>query len=302
MPKSRRQNVPGLARNHHYVPRWVLRQWSCKPGLLWVAKRVRGKWHIKARPISDSFRRDGLYDSYPPIPDPSPTDVVERHLSGIESRVAAVWHRLCRTLERRTVLLPAETEGLLKRHMWLQLTRTPRFFERVRADIRYGRPEIDRAVARVEAAGGRVTEADRRAIEDGSMRKDCLQTAQARSVVIQDVRSPSWRILMEHRRLVVGRAVNNVRFVISDHPVLYCNSVPGTGSTLANPHLQVWTPLSPRYALGLVDPSGHLRPGAVVSVNSDRVLEWNESLFRDCSVCAGRISSDLSILVSRCEN
>ena len=197
--------------------------------------------------------------------------------------------------------MSAETEGLLKRHMWLQLTRTPRFFERVRADIRYGRPEIDRAVGRVEAAGGRVTEADRRAIENGSMRKDCLQTAQATSVVIQDVRSPSWRILMEQRRLVVGRAVNNVRFVISDHPVLYCNSVPGTGTTLANRHLQVWTPLSPRYALGLVDPSDVL-PGTVVPLSSDRVLEWNESLFRDSRVCAGSTSADLSFLVSRCEH
>ena len=118
---------------------------------------------------------------------------------------------------------------------------------------------------------------------------------------MQDVRSRSWRILMEQRRLVVGRTVNNVRFVISDHPVLYCNSVPGTGSTLANPHLQVWTPLSPRYVLGLVDPSDVL-PGTVVSVNSDRVRERNEWLFRDCNVCAGSTSADLSFLVSRCEH
>ena len=299
MPTSRHQKAPGLARNHHYVPRWVLRQWSCNPGLLWVALRVRGKWHIKARPISDSFRHDGLYYSYPPVPDPSPTDVVERHLSRLETRVAAVWHRLRRTLDRRTALLHAETEGLLKRHIWLQLTRTPRFLERVRGQIRYGRPEIDRAVARVEAAGGRVTDADRRAIEDGSMLEECLQNAAATNVIMQDVRSRSWRILMEQRRLVIGRAVNNVRFVISDHPVLYCNSVPGTGSTLANPHLQVWTPLSPRYALGLADPSD-LRPGTLVPLSSDRVQEWNESLFRDCRVCAGRTSADLSFLVSRC--
>ena len=301
MQKSRRQNGPGHARNNHYVPRWVLRQWSCKRGLLWSAARARGKWHIKARPISDSFRRDGLYDSYPPVPDSSPTDVVERHLSGIESRVAAVWYRLCRTLQRRTVLLPPEAEGLLKLYIWIQNIRTPSFFERVRADIRYGRPEIDRVVARVEAAGGRVTEAERRTIEDGSMLKHSLQSAQATSVVIQDVRSLSWRILMEQRRLVVGRAVNNVRFVISDHPVLRCNSVPSIGTTLANPHVQLWTPMSPRYALGLVDPSD-VRPGAVVSVSSDQVMEWNESLFRDSRVCAARTRADLSFLVERCEH
>ena len=212
---------------------------------------------------------------------------------------AAAWHRLCPTLERRTILLNEDTEALLKHHVWFQLTRTPRFFERVRAGIRYGRPEIDRAVARVEAAGGRIAEADRRAIEDGSMLEDCMQNAVATSVITQDVQSLSWRLLMEQRRLVVGRAVNNVRFVISDHPVMYCNSVPGTGSTLANPHLQVWTPISPRYALGLADPSD-IRPGAVVPLSSQRVQEWNESLFRHCRVCAGRTSADLSFLVSTC--
>ena len=260
----------------------------------------RGKWHIKAYPVSDSLRLDGLYFTYPPVPDPSPTDVVERRLSRIETRIHAAWHRLRRTLERRTVRLPPKTEGLLKQHVWLQLTRTPQFFERIRAGIRYGRPEIDRAVARVEAAGGRIAEADRRAIEDGSMLENCMQNALASSVITQDVQSLSWRLLMEQRRLVVGRAVNNVRFVISDHPVMYCNSVPGTGSTLANPHLQVWTPISPRYALGLVHPSGTLRPGAVVSLGSDRVREWNEWLFRHCVVCAGRTLADLSFLVSRC--
>ena len=106
---------------------------------------------------------------------------------------------------------------------------------------------------------------------------------------------------MEQRRLVVGRAVNNVQFVISDQPVLYCNSVPGSGSTLANRHLQLWTPLSPRYALGLVDPSD-LSLGTVVPLSSDRVQEWNESLFRGCRVCAGRTSSDLSFLVSSSQN
>ena len=303
MQPSRRQNALGLARNHHYVPQWVLRQWSSEPGRLWVAKRVRGKWDIRQRSIKRSFSHGGLYDSYPPVPDPSPTDFVERRLSGIESSVAGVWNRLRRTLDRQTALVhaDADAEEWLKLHIWLQLTRTPHFFERVRGQIRYGRPEIDRAVGRVEAAGGRVTDADRQAIEDGSMLEECLQNAAAMNVIMQDARSRSWRILMEQRGLVVGRAVNNVRFVVSDHPVLYCNSVPGSGSTLANPHLQVWTPLSPRYALGLVDPSD-LRPGTVVSLNSDRVGEWNESLFRDCRVCAGRTRTDLSSLLSSCGN
>ena len=66
----RRHNVPGLARNHHYVPQWVLRQWSSEPRCLWVAKRVRGIWDIRQRSIKRSFSHDGLYDSYPPVPDP----------------------------------------------------------------------------------------------------------------------------------------------------------------------------------------------------------------------------------------
>ena len=299
MQKSRRQNVPGLARNHHYVPQWVLRHWSSdRSRRLWVAKRVRGKWDIRQRSIKRSFSHDGLYDSYPPFPDSSPTDVVESRLSRIESRVAVVWRRLHRTFDRRTPLLSSDDEGLLKLYIWLQNIRTPSSFERVRADISYGQPEIDRIVARVEEAGGRVTEAERRTIEDGSMLKDSLQSALATSVVRQDVRTLSWRILMEQRRLVVGRAVNNVRFVITDHPVLRCNSMPGTDMTLANPHVQFWTPLSPKYALGLVDPCD-VRPGAVISVGSDRVLEWNESLFRDSRVCAGRTPADLSFLVER---
>ena len=249
------------------------------------------------------FSQEGLYHFLPAARDASPDDLVERRLSSMESIVARVWKSLRRTLDRGSpsVEVDPASEGWLKLHIWLQLTRTPQFFERVRGQIGYGLPEIQRAVARVEAAGGRVTDADRQAIEDGSLLEECLQNAAAANVIMQDFNSPSWRILMEQRRLVVGRAVNNVRFVISDHPVLYCPSVPGSGGTLAKPHLQLWTPLSPRYALGLVDPSD-LRPGAVVSLNSDKVREWNESLVRDCRVFAGCTLSDLSFLVSSCEN
>ena len=125
--------------------------------------------------------------------------------------------------------MPARVGAVSRIRPVRQLTRTPQFFERVRGQIGYGLPEIQRAVARVEAAGGRVTDADRQAIEDGSLLEECLQNAAAANVIVQDFNSPSWRILMEQRRLVVGRAVNNVRFVISDHPVLYCPSVPGSG-------------------------------------------------------------------------
>ena len=297
--QSRRQNVPSLARNHHYVPQWLLRQWRSESGRLWVAKRVRGQWDIRQRSIKRSFAHDGLYDVFPAAPDASPADFVERRLSSIESHVARSWQGLRRILDRRVdrVEVASVSGAWLKFHILLQLTRTPQFLERLRGQIRYGQPEIDRAVARVEALGGRVTDEERKAIADGSMLKECMQNALASNVIMQDVGSRSWRILMEQRRLVVGRAANNVRFVISDQPVLYCNSVPGSGSTLANRHLQLWTPVSPRYALGLVDPSD-LSPGTVVSLSSDRVQEWNESLFRDCRVCAGRTSSDLSFLVS----
>ena len=301
--QSRGQNAPARARNHHYVPQWLLRQWKSGPGRLWVAKRVRGEWDIRQRSIKRSFSHDGLYDSFPASSDAQPSDIVERRLSSIEDHVARSWHGLRRTLERRvdSVDVDSACAAWLKIHIWLQLTRTPRFLERVRGQIEYGPQEINRVVARVEAAGARVTDEERRAIADGSLLEQCRQTAASINVIMQDVSSPSWRILMEERGLVVGRAVNNVRFVISDEPVLYCNAVPGSGSTLANRHLQLWTPLSPRYALGLVDPSD-LSPGTVVSLSSERVQEWNASLFRDCRVCAGRTRSDLSFLVLSSES
>ena len=303
MQKSRRQNAPGLARNHHFVPQWLLRQWRNESGRLWVAKRLRGQWDIRQRSVRRSFSQDGLYHFLPAAPDASPDDLVERRLSSIEGTVARVWKSLRRTLDRGapSVVLDADSEGWLKLHIWLQLTRTPHFFQRVREQLDYGLPEIQSVVARVEAAGGHVTDAERQAIEDGSLLEECLQNARAANVIMQDFNSRSWRILMERRRLVVGRAVNNIRFVISDDPVMYCNSMPSMGSTLGNPHLEVWTPFSPRYALGLVNPSD-VPPGAVVSLNSDKVREWNESQVRDCRLyVAGRTYSDLTSLVTSCE-
>ena len=104
---------------------------------------------------------------------------MERRFSSLESSVASAWKSLRRTLDRRvdSVEADADSAAWLKVHIWLQLTRTPQFFERVRGRIRYGQPEIDRAVARVEAACGRVTDADRQAIADGSMLEECLQNA-----------------------------------------------------------------------------------------------------------------------------
>ena len=267
--KHRGRAASGLARNHHYVPQWLLRQWKSESGRLWVAKRVRGKWKIRKSSIKRSFSHVGLYDVFPHVPHANPSDSVERRLSRIESDVARSWIDLRRRLDQgvRWVNVGTPSAQLLKLHIWLQYSRTPQFFEFVRGQTRYGQPEIDRAVARVEAAGGRVTDEERRAVADGSMLDKCRQTAQALNVIMQDGSSPSWRILMEERCLVVGRAVDNVRFVISDHPVLRCNSVPGSGSTLANPHLQLWTPLSPRYALGLVDPSA-FTPGTVAYLDS----------------------------------
>ena len=299
----RRAHAPRRARNHHYVPQWLLRQWAGESGRLWVAKRVYGKWDIQERSIKRSFSQEGLYDFFPGSPDAQTTDTVERDLSRRESSVARCWRDLRRKLDRRVeyVAVDASSARWLRYHIWLQLTRTPQFLELVREQVRYGQPEIDRAVARVEALGGRVTDDERKAIADGSLLKECLQNAAATSVVAHDFNSPSWQILMEQRGLVVGRAVNNVRFVISDHPVLYCNSVPGTGSTLANPHLQLWSPLSPRYALGLVDLSD-LRPGTVVSLDSDKVREWNQSLFQGSRVCAGKTRGDLSVLVPSSES
>ena len=96
-----------------------------------------------------------------------------------------------------------------------------------------------------------MTDEERRAIADGSLLEQCRQAAASINVIMQDVSSPSWRILMEERGLVVGRAVNNVRFVISDEPVLYCNAVPGSGSTLANRHLQLWNLCLPFISSGV---------------------------------------------------
>ena len=149
----------------------------------------------------------------------------------------------------------------------------------------------------MEALGGPVpTDEERKAIEDGSLLRQCRQSAAAISVVTHDVTTPSWKILMEQRGFVVGRAVNAVRFVISDNPVLRCNSAPGTEGSLGNPHVQLWTPISPRYVLGLVDPSD-LAPGAVVNLSSDIVREWNASMFQDSRMCAGKSIGDLSSLV-----
>ena len=74
--KSRRQSAPGLARNHHYVPLWLLRQWRNESGRLWVAKRLRGPWDIRQRWVRSSFSQDGLYHFLPAAPDASPDDLV----------------------------------------------------------------------------------------------------------------------------------------------------------------------------------------------------------------------------------
>ena len=295
--------VTPLSRNHHYVPKWVLRQWESKPGLLWVARFAYGKWRIKERSTRKSFSHEGLYDSFSAGRTVQRGDMVERVLSKIEDKVAPCWQHLRRQLDRSADRVTIDPEYLwwLRFHVWLQNTRTPHFLEPVRGDIRYGEREIARAVVRVEQLGGKVTEEERKAIEDGSMLRECLQNAAALSVVTQDVSSPAWKILMEKRGFVVGRVVNNSRFVISDNPVLRCNSIPGTGRTLHNPHVQLWSPISPRYALGLVDPSD-LDPGSVVSLSSDTVREWNASMFEGSRMCAGKSFGDLSALVQRLES
>ena len=193
MQQSRGLNAPGLARNHHYVPQWLLRQWRSESGRLWVAKRVRGQWDIRQRSIKRSFAHDGLYDVFPAASDAHPSDSVERRLSSIESHVACSWQGLRRTLDRRVyrVDVGSVSGAWLKFHILLQLTRTPQFLERLRGQIRYGQPEIDRAVARVEALGGRVTEEERKAIADGSMLRECMQNALASNVIMQDVGSRS---------------------------------------------------------------------------------------------------------------
>ena len=295
--------VTPFSRNHHYVPQWILRHWESKPGLLWVARLAYGKWQIRERSIKRSFSQEGLYNSFSGGNTLQHGDKVERALSKIESRVASCWQHVRRQLDRGMARIPPESEyhWWLRFHIWLQYTRTPQFMENIRAQIQYGEPEILRAVARVEELGGHVTDEERKAIEDGSMLRECMQNAAAMSVITQDPSSPSWKILMEQRGFVVGRAVNNARFVISDNPVLRCNSVPGTGGTLRNPHVQLWSPISPRYALGLVDPSDQA-PGSVVSLNSDIVREWNSSMFQESRICAGKSYGDLSALVQCSES
>ena len=174
-----------LSKNHHYVPQWVLRQWESKLGLLWVARFAYGKWRIKERSVRKSFSQEGLYDSLSGIRTVQRDDLVERVLSKVEDKVAPCWQDLRRRLERRIdrVTIDSECQGWLRLHIWLQYTRTPQFLQDVRAQIHYGEPEISRAVARVEELGGHVTEEERKAIEDGSMLRECMQNAAAMSVI-----------------------------------------------------------------------------------------------------------------------
>ena len=95
------RTAPRRARNHHYVPQWLLRQWAGESGRLWVAKRVYGKWDIQERSIKRSFSQEGLYDFFPGSPDAQTTDTVERDLSRRESSVARCWRDLRRKLDRR---------------------------------------------------------------------------------------------------------------------------------------------------------------------------------------------------------
>ena len=293
---------PSVARNHHFVPQWVLREWEHKPSYLWVAKRSRGDWRVLRRPTRRSFSQRDLYILLLPDRNRSISDSVEKQLSGIEDQISRYWKQVKDSLEgRRPVLRMSSTfEEAFKDYMRLQLTRTTQFLSDLKVAPNMTTEDIIRCAHTLESHGTTISDEEWTAIRDGSMREHSLQNALAISVVNKDPKSRSRVILDQERILVFGEVQARECLVISDAPVLRCvvPSAHGSDMKLSNPGVQLWTPLSPRFAMGLVHPNDSTS-ARNIPLPPGKVREWNDALVGQSSMIASVCKRHLQELVSR---
>ncbi len=276
--------------NHHIVPKSLLRAFCTEGQKLFFHSKRRPDEGVGLRDIGKKFlkrhfystRSLGEYD-----------DRIERDFFQVlDSKFASVVRPvILRIVKGSTLEISDEEDIFIKFFIYFQKKRTPEFLNSALSQIDL-EDLVSESIARFEAQYGDIGESERERLKLSAMEGDILHSAKAEQSAT--VSEAVWPIIST-MTLCFGIAAPRTQFVIGTNPVVrYENS---DRAFLGDGNVELWLPLSPSVAVGLVGPLSQ-RFGYVFELNPTKVRKMNEQVFQNSSEVGAQSERLLRSLVS----
>lgn len=256
---------------HHYVPKVLQRQFCCGKEQIWYSSRQGDKLSSpELRNISSTFQKRNYYTV---LEGGEPSDIVERKFFGeIDDYLGRILPMLVENLKQKIVpTFEEKARTSLDQVVFQLIKRTPDFLSQYQ-DEEKGREVLQAELdfeLNANASAARINQI-RRDLENKN-----LLVCYGRHVRVRAQISPSQKVeeVLKEFQIRWARSTGKQSFVLSSQIAYRVGN--GGSNGLSNPNMEIWMPISPKFALVMLrDPTGKVPD--IANVTRDHMREINE--------------------------
>ena len=260
--------------NHHTVPQGILRNFCYSKDKFYYYSKERPSEGVCSRDIEKKFFRRHYYSIKTSAGVRS--DIFEQEfLQKIDSQFAAFIQELIRNLDLGAFpKWNPDTGDFARQFIYYYQKRSPDFYDTLDPEgtvnhvisEAYRNPNLSMVPGRDDFF--------QRFEEDAQYRSDLTEFARVNA---QSRESPIVMAKLCNMSLVVAKAEPRSQFIVGSHPVVRLGA--GLSRELGDGVVELWTPISPRYCLGVFGASRdeeHL----VIELDQRRVKRLNNAVYR----------------------
>ena len=260
--------------NHHTVPQGILRNFCYSKDKIFYYSKDRPKEGVCSRDIERKFIRRHYYSIKTSAGERS--DEFEREfLQKIDSQFSAFIQEIIRSLELGVD--PKWNKGtgdFARKFIYYYQKRSPDFYDTLEPEKTLNNvlseAREDPKLAKVKGRD----EFFKRVEEDRDYRKELADFARVQAQARQ---SPVVLAKLSNMSLSIAKAPPKSQFIVGSHPVIRLGA--GASRELGDGVVELWTPISPRYCLGLFGSSRN-EEYVMIELDQRKVRRINNAIYR----------------------
>jgi len=261
------------SKKHHFVPRVLQRQFACEGGRIWYATRNQGSYGApQLRNMESTFR---MKDLYTVLVDGQYSDVVEREFyGGIDNYLGEIIPEVLEAFRRGlTPQFRGEALEEIRQCALAMIRRTPDFSPAIYGtDEERGRDFVDKLISAYLASGTNAQIIESLELE---LHDPARLRARGRDIRVRATVSPLSTAGEMIREFSIRWAISERRSAFILPSIMSFRIGNGGPTSLANPRVEIWMPISRDLAMVLVrDKFGKVPIASLIS--RARVREVNE--------------------------
>lgn len=284
------------AKHHHFVPKVLQRQFAHEGEQIWYATRTDGVWGApELRNISSTFRKRDLYTI---MMDGVYSDAIEReYYGGIDNYLGEIIPELLTAFrEGKTPLFRGDALNEVRKCALAMIRRTPDFSPAIYGgDEARGRDFVEKAIALHTEQGA---PPETIIALQAELRDSARLTARGRDMRVRANVRPLVQSEKIFREFDVRWAVCEGKASLILPSVISFRLGNGESTSLSNPRVELWMPITPKIAMGLVrNPFGILP--AMTLISKTKVRQINEHAMQSSTSVASHSQALLESLTGR---